>query len=158
SNLSLLNDELTVDTSPTDLRVRFTDPPLLLLFNIGAQADLDNGISAAIRQEFERQKLTLSANAVVTVEQPRSRWTITDQGKKYFLRKKSNSISVFTLAGNYNWSLDTIDNGKGSLDFVLRPEVGLKALEPGLVALNVTYVEQDAQSTLPYAFEIRLNP
>lgn len=60
------------------------------------------------------------------------------------------------LPGNFNWSLRRIGNGAGSLDFVLRPRVKLTPRSPGLLALSVTFLEPDLQSTFPYTFEIRL--
>ena len=59
--------------------------------------------------------------------------------------------------GNFNWSLTHIGNGSGSLDSVLRPAVKFTPRSPGLLALSVTFLEPDAQSTFPYTFEIRLN-
>jgi Concanavalin A-like lectin/glucanases superfamily len=58
--------------------------------------------------------------------------------------------------GNFNWSVQRIGNGDGSLDFVLRPKVKFTPRMPGVLALSVTFLEVDPQSTFPYTFEIRL--
>jgi hypothetical protein len=58
--------------------------------------------------------------------------------------------------GNFNWSVEKGGYGDGSFDFVLRPNVKFTPTRAGLLALNVTFLEQDAQSTFPYTFEIRL--
>jgi hypothetical protein len=58
--------------------------------------------------------------------------------------------------GIFNWSLRRIGNGDGSLDLVLRPKLKFTPSSPGLLALSVTFLEPDAQSTFPYTFEIKL--
>ena len=60
--------------------------------------------------------------------------------------------------GTFNWSLRRIGNGDGSLDLVLRPKLNFTPSSPGLLALSVTFLEPDAESTFPYTFEIRLKP
>jgi hypothetical protein len=65
-------------------------------------------------------------------------------------------FSTLPGSGNFNWALTPIGNGKGVLDFVLRPKVKFSPRTPGLLALSVTFLEQDPQSTFPYTFEIRL--
>jgi hypothetical protein len=60
--------------------------------------------------------------------------------------------------GTYNWSFQPAGRGNGSLDFVLRPKVKLTPTRPGLLELNVTYLEADPDSAFPYTFEIRLKP
>src|SRR5262249_23284101 len=74
------------------------------------------------------------------------------------LSKSINEINVFSLTNTYNWSIDRIGNGKGSLNSVLTPRVAFTPLEPGLLALNAGYFEEDPQKMLPYTFEIRLKP
>ncbi len=59
--------------------------------------------------------------------------------------------------GNFNWSLQQIGEGEASLNFVLRPKVRLTPRKPGLLAINVSFLEDEPQSTFPYTFEIRLN-
>jgi hypothetical protein len=148
-----LEDDLIVGTS-VDLRVRSTE-----LFNIavGFQTDLDNGvISNALKQEFTNRGIVLSVDAKASAQELGKRWVITDQAKKFFLSKDVNNINVFSLADNYNWSIGKIGNGRGALDFVLRPKVKFTPIEPGFLALNVTYLEENAQSTFPYTFEIKL--
>ncbi len=65
-------------------------------------------------------------------------------------------FSTLPGAGNFNWALTRIGNGEGALDFVLRPKVKFTPRSPGLLALSVTFLEPDPQSTFPYTFEIRL--
>ncbi|MCP4259938.1 MAG: LamG domain-containing protein [Planctomycetes bacterium] len=64
--------------------------------------------------------------------------------------------TTLPAGGNYNWSIDTIGHGKGGLDYVLRPQVEFTPRGPGLLLLNVTYLEEDPDRTFPYTFEIRL--
>ncbi|MEI7993351.1 MAG: LamG domain-containing protein [Methylococcaceae bacterium] len=59
--------------------------------------------------------------------------------------------------GGFNWSFGQLNQGNGSFDFVLRPAVRFTPRHPGFVALNVSYLELDPNSTLPYTFEIKLN-
>jgi hypothetical protein len=60
-------------------------------------------------------------------------------------------------SGAYNWSLQTMDRGHGSFDFILRPQIQFTPKACGYLALHATYLEQDTKSVLPYTFEIRLN-
>ena len=154
-SLVSLEDELVIDV-PVDLRVRSTE---LFSIAVGFQADLDNGvISNALKLEFANRGITLSADVKVSAQEAGKNWVISDQGKKFFLSKNVNNIDVFLLTDNYNWSIDKIGNGRASLDFQLRPKVKFDPLEPGFLVLNVTYLEEDALSTFPYRFEIRLTP
>lgn len=65
-------------------------------------------------------------------------------------------FSTLPPAGNFNWSVERGGRGEGTFDFVLRPKVKFTPTKPGLLALNVTFLESGAQSTFPYTFEIRL--
>ncbi len=65
-------------------------------------------------------------------------------------------FSTLPVAGNFNWSVQEGGYGVGSFDFVLRPKVTFTPTKTGLLSLNVTFLEQDAQGSFPYAFEIRL--
>jgi hypothetical protein len=67
-------------------------------------------------------------------------------------------FDVLPGTGAFNWSLGQFAHGSGSFDFVLRPTVRFTPRQPGLVALNITYLEPDPNSTFPYTFEIRLKP
>lgn len=62
------------------------------------------------------------------------------------------------VSNNLKWSLRDLDAGSGLFNFVSRPNVRFTPRQPGLAALNVTYLEQDPNSTFPYTFEIRLKP
>jgi hypothetical protein len=61
-------------------------------------------------------------------------------------------------AGSFHWSAETIGRGRGSFDFVLRPQVRFAPREPGLLALHVFFHEQNINAMLPYTFEVRLKP
>ncbi|HKO43857.1 MAG TPA: LamG domain-containing protein [Pyrinomonadaceae bacterium] len=65
-------------------------------------------------------------------------------------------FSALPATGNFNWSFQQLGNGNGSFDLVLRPKVKFTPRSPGLLALNVTFLEPDPQATFPYTFEIRL--
>jgi hypothetical protein len=67
-------------------------------------------------------------------------------------------LDPLPAGGSYNWSSSAIGHGKASFDFVLRPAVKFTPRTPGLLALNITYLEPDPDSTFPYTFEIRLKP
>jgi Concanavalin A-like lectin/glucanases superfamily len=67
-------------------------------------------------------------------------------------------LDPLPAGGSYNWSLSATGHGNGSLDFVLRPAVRFTPRTPGLLALNITYLEPDPDRTFPYTFEIRLKP
>lgn len=60
--------------------------------------------------------------------------------------------------GNFNWSSTPIGYGRGRFDFVLKPQVNFTPITPGLLILNVTFLESDSERTAPYSFEIKLNP
>jgi hypothetical protein len=65
-------------------------------------------------------------------------------------------FSELPTTGDYNWTREQIGYGRGSFDFVLRSQVNFTPLEPGFLLLNITYLEEDEQSTFPYTFEIKL--
>jgi hypothetical protein len=65
-------------------------------------------------------------------------------------------FSELPATGDYNWTREQIGYGRGSFDFVLRSQVNFTPLEPGFLLLNITYLEEDEQSTFPYTFEIKL--
>jgi hypothetical protein len=160
SDLKPLEDELTVN-QPVDLRARFTDLPLTLLFSIGVnfQTDLDNGIlSNSLRQEFIIHEHSLSSTTTLSIQIAGNRWLLTDGRKSYTIRKENNQLNVYSPDPGYNWSIDKIGQGTGSFDSVLRPQVKFTPKEPGILALNITYLESDPQSRFPYTFEIRLSP
>jgi hypothetical protein len=61
-------------------------------------------------------------------------------------------------AGTYNWSVDKIATAGGTFDTVVRAETIFTPREPGLVSINVAYLENDLTRALPYTFAIRLKP
>jgi len=72
------------------------------------QPDLDNGIiSAKLRQTFEKNKLPLSEKAAVSVEKPGSKWLITDEAKKYSVRKEAQRLNIYKF-GSPVWRMGKI--------------------------------------------------
>ncbi len=67
-------------------------------------------------------------------------------------------FTTLPAVGAYNWSTANAGNGTGSFDFVLRPAVTFTPQKTGLIALNISYSENDPAKVLPYTFEIRLKP
>jgi len=59
--------------------------------------------------------------------------------------------------GAFHWSVEELGCGRGSFDFVLRPQVRFTPHEPGLVSLHLFHYEADAEAMLPYTVEVRLN-
>ncbi len=72
--------------------------------------------------------------------------------------KLTARFTTLPADGVYNWSVVPAGCGKGSFDVVLQPGVTFTPQAPGLVALNLSYLERDQQSTFPYTFEVRLKP
>jgi hypothetical protein len=66
-------------------------------------------------------------------------------------------FSVLPNDKNFNWSSTPIGLGRGLFDLLLRPQVNFTPIAPGLLVLNVTYLESDPVKTAPYSFEIKLN-
>ena len=63
---------------------------LLFPVDLSLQRDLDDkNISANLRSAFRNRRSPLSENAVISIQEKGSRWTITDgdEGETYFLRK-----------------------------------------------------------------------
>lgn len=59
-------------------------------------SELDTRIlSLQLRQKFLDNRISLSNYATVTVEEPRSKWQISDQAYKYFVRKKGSLLNVY---------------------------------------------------------------
>lgn len=60
--------------------------------------------------------------------------------------------------GTLNWSLDPVGRGRGTLSHVLAKESRLTPIAPGLVGLQLLYLEDDPDRTAPYTFDVRLKP
>jgi hypothetical protein len=68
----------------------------LFTINLNFQSDLDNGIvSGQLRREFQKRNIQLSETAAVSVEKPGSRWLITDEPKKYSVRREQRRLHVY---------------------------------------------------------------
>jgi hypothetical protein len=68
------------------------------LFSIGPenQRHLDNGIAPPqLRQQFEKSETPLSQKVAVSVKKPGSRWSITDESKKFSVRKEEFNLSIY---------------------------------------------------------------
>jgi hypothetical protein len=65
-------------------------------------------------------------------------------------------LDPLPAAGTYNWSTDAIADASGTFSTVTRALTRFTPREPGLISLNVTYIENDLTRALPYTFEVRL--
>lgn len=158
SDLTPITENL-ISGNPIELRVRFSELPVSLAFNIAVsfQTDLDTPpISDALKQEFANNGFQLSEDADLSIVDMGLRWRITDRGRQFFISKEGGAIKIYILTGSYNWSVHEIGNGSGEFDFVLRPQVNFTPKKPGLLQLNITYLKQEIQCTFPYTFEIKL--
>ncbi len=71
-----------------------------LLFSVGVefQSDLDNGtIPDGLRQEFSKNRVTLSDSVVVSTEEAGDRWSITDGDKVYTVKKEKDRLDILAL-------------------------------------------------------------
>jgi len=60
------------------------------------QSHLDNGImSQKLRAEFAKNRLTLSESARISVQKPGSKWLITDNSKKYSVRREQGKLNIY---------------------------------------------------------------
>lgn len=94
------------------------------------QDDLDKAIiSDKLRKEFQKNKAPLSKQATISVEQPENEWLITDDCKRYPIRKEEDKLNIYE-----NIELPT--EGPLTFDFEVevRPEFDL----PNLDAIPVT--------------------
>jgi membrane protease subunit HflC len=69
------------------------------LFSVGLefQGDLDNGIiSEGLRHEFEGNGASLLQDVTVSVEQAGATWLITDELKKYPIKKEEGRLKIYT--------------------------------------------------------------
>jgi len=122
SEAAIKDHELATLTEPDiDFEKRF-------LFSVASelQADLDDGkMSEELRGDFENNKAPLSEHATVSVEQPGSRWLITDELKKYpVVRQEDTSLNVYE-------ELELPETGALKFEFEVdvRPEFELPELE-----------------------------
>ena len=72
--------------------------PFLFSVALEFKSDLDNRIiSEELQQEFEENRMALSQYVTVSVVQPGSEWVITDELKKYSVRKEKSGLNIFKL-------------------------------------------------------------
>ena len=94
------------------------------------QADLDKSIiSDELRKEFENNEAALSKQATISVEQPDSGWLVTDDCRKYPIRKEEDKLNIYE-------NIEMPAEGPLTFDFEVevRPEFDL----PNLDAIPVT--------------------
>ncbi len=94
------------------------------------QPDLDKAIiSDKLRKEFQKNKAALSKQATISVEQPDSGWLITDDCKRYPIRKEQDRLNIYE-------NIELPAEGPLIFDFEVevRPEFDL----PNLDAIPVT--------------------
>ena len=121
SDSAIKDNELNTIREPDiDFEKRF-------LFNVvlELQGDLDNGIiSEEVRQEFENNEAPLSQHATISVEQPGNRWLVTDNLKKYPVRKEEDRLNIYE-------NIELPDTGALKFDFEVevRPDFDLPELD-----------------------------
>jgi len=98
-----------------------------LLFNTDLKShdELDDSIiSDELRQKFEENNTPLSLHATASVEQAGSRWLITDELKKYPVRKENGSLNIYQ-------EIELPKTGPLKFDFEVEvwPEFELPSLE-----------------------------
>ena len=70
----------------------------LLLFSVRleCQSNLDNNnMSEGLRQEFESCEISLSQDTDVSIKETDSRWLITDNEEKYYVRKADDKLNIY---------------------------------------------------------------
>jgi hypothetical protein len=68
--------------------------------NLSLQADLDNkNITDALRQEFDKNKITLSQNADVSILVPNSEWLISDTNNQqtYLVKLENGKLGIYKI-------------------------------------------------------------
>ncbi len=112
----LRNEEerITVHAIPKRMEIPVISVSLTL------QSELDNGvISEDLMQEFGFNKMPLSFDAVVSVEETGSSWLINDVNGKYSIKREENSLNIYQ-------ETDAEDAGLVfNIDLALRDELAL---------------------------------
>jgi hypothetical protein len=77
------------------------------------QRDLDKGIpSESVRQTFEENGFSLSADATILVEKSGEKWLVHDAEQKYQIIKKVDTLHIYQLAPGIGGLID--DESKGT--------------------------------------------
>lgn len=80
---------------PPDDRLQ-SDAPILLSIGRGYGRGLNNNkISPSLRTVFKKYGIRLSQNATVSIEQPGSRWLITDAHSKHIIQKRDGHLNIY---------------------------------------------------------------
>ncbi len=83
----------------------------LFATNLGVADSLASGeVSEALRTEFERHDISLSAGATLETQKDGMKWKIIDGRKTYFLKVEDQALQVYTR-GNYGEAFDFIKIG-----------------------------------------------
>ncbi|MFC1715210.1 LptA/OstA family protein [Candidatus Poribacteria bacterium] len=77
---------------------RISASGLLFSVEVKFQSDLDNGaILDGLRQEFSKNRITLSDSVVVSTEEADDRWSITDGDKVYTVKKGKDKLDILAV-------------------------------------------------------------
>jgi len=75
----------------------YVNSRLLFSVDLEHQSELDNGnISGDLLQKFESYEFSLSQDAVVSVKGKDDGWLITDNKKKFHIRKKDDELNIYS--------------------------------------------------------------
>ena len=101
------------------------------------QGELDNStISEDLRQEFENNRVSLSPDAIVLIEETSNTWLITDKDKQYPVRKEMDGLNVYRET----------DFGMIGVSPTVKPIVG--SVEGGSVAAEAGFRPDDIIETI----------
>jgi regulator of sigma E protease len=101
---------------------------LILSIGTESQSELDNAIlSEGMRKDFENNKVQVSQDAIVQVEEPGKKWLIIEGNKKYYVKKEENRLNIYK---------DT-DFGKIGVSAASKPIIG--TIEKGSSAEKLGY-------------------
>jgi len=95
-----------------------------LQFSIGSefQGNLDNNIIPEdLMQEFKNNGISLSENAVISIEEIGSSWLINDENKNYTIKKEENKLNIYTQLIGIEQTFDvivSIENRMGAIAII----------------------------------------
>ncbi|MCZ6674949.1 MAG: phage tail protein, partial [Verrucomicrobia bacterium] len=105
--------EATHPTSPEDGVLVEEGNAFLFSLDQSFQTDLDSeALSVNLRQQFLDNEIILSNNATVAIVEPGSKWQISDNGRKYIVRKSKDLLDTYgeglTAAVDQNLKGETV--------------------------------------------------